>query len=643
MYVLTRTGYVVMLLLLGLGIGSACHLRPPLSSAPRAINGSLNLTGWDFSRDGPVKLLGQWEFYWQQLIAPGEIAEGRSAPQPALITVPAKWQGYHLDGTPLSAIGYATYRLKITLKQAGIPLMLKIGNITSAHRLYVNGAMVSETGKVGRTADTTVSRISTYLLTVYPTTNELDLMFHVANFSSYRGGIVDVLAIGEASQMQIARERQIIMEAVVFGSIVIMGLYHFGLFLFRKTDRSPLYFALFCFLMALRILTTGEGLLIQAITSFPYELLLKIVFLSVYAGLPIFLLFTHALFPHDGIPWILSSFQWAGVGLSGLVLLTSSRIYARTLGVYELLLISGLGYVSYTIGRALHRRRQGAGIFSAGFAVLALTIVNDVLFNLELIYTGNLLSFGLLGFLLSQAIILSLRFSKAFTQVEQLSAELEEKNSELHEANQLKNQFLERLELVVTERTKELAIAKNQAEAANRTKSLFIANVSHELRTPLNIILGFTQILLRSQRPPEEQDALHSILQSGNHLLRLVNRLIAVAHLEKTPGADQFELSHLLAEITAHGEQRNGANDLSGNGGSHETISMEALLALPADLFTELTHAAETLNIEAVNTVITRISPENPALAEALARLLKTYRFDVLQGLLQPKNAEEIG
>jgi len=91
----------------------------------------------------------------------------------------------------------------------------------------------------------------------------------------------------------------------------------------------------------------------------------------------------------------------------------------------------------------------------------------------------------------------------------------------------------EELEIRVELRTFELKEAKEAADAANSAKSEFLANMSHELRTPLNGILGYTQILKRSQNIPEkEQDGIAIIHQCATHLLTLINDILDLSKIE---------------------------------------------------------------------------------------------------------------
>jgi signal transduction histidine kinase/DNA-binding NarL/FixJ family response regulator len=111
--------------------------------------------------------------------------------------------------------------------------------------------------------------------------------------------------------------------------------------------------------------------------------------------------------------------------------------------------------------------------------------------------------------------------------------ELEVLSQSFHRmAHQVKESF-EGLEARVEERTTALKNAKEQADGANKAKSEFLANMSHELRTPLNGILGYTQILQRSQQlGSRDQKGIGVIHQCATHLLTLINDILDLSKIE---------------------------------------------------------------------------------------------------------------
>ncbi len=83
------------------------------------------------------------------------------------------------------------------------------------------------------------------------------------------------------------------------------------------------------------------------------------------------------------------------------------------------------------------------------------------------------------------------------------------------------------LEQQVKERTAQLQEAVEQAQAANKSKDMFLANISHELRSPLNSILGYTKILQQDINvAPSQLDSVNIIQQNGTHLLTLINDIL---------------------------------------------------------------------------------------------------------------------
>jgi signal transduction histidine kinase len=499
-------GIIVLLLVV-------CCSQP--KQMPKATQGVLDLRSWNFSKDGPVNLDGEWEFYWKEFCDPNvlrrDVLQCVSTEDATTgnINVPGNWNSYIHDGKPLDVMGYATYRLKVLVPENENFLSLYMPTMGTAYQMWINGREISQNGKVGKSEEEMVLSYQPQVVNVYNHSEEYDIVVWVSNFyHGKKAGIWGSIQLGQSDDILKKYNNQTILDWLTFGSLFIMGLYHLGLYSLRREDPSTLWFGLFCIVLALRAISLGNHFLHHFLPEQLSWLAFKIEYLTAHLGLLYFSLFLHYIFLNEFSKKVLYVVLGIGGFLTLIVVLFSSTIFTVSLIAFQILLLLSSFYNFWVMVLALKHKRQGSILFLGGFLILFLAILNDILSTQGVIYTEHFTSISVIAFIFSQSLMLSIRFSNAFKESEIARADAEEQKA------------------IAEQR-------KLEIEKLNKTKDEFLANLSHEIKTPLSIVFAYSEMLSTGEEYSEEVKEYSSeIYTHSNQLNDYISDVIFVTEIE---------------------------------------------------------------------------------------------------------------
>ncbi|MEQ8974653.1 MAG: CBS domain-containing protein [Coleofasciculus sp. C1-SOL-03] len=233
----------------------------------------------------------------------------------------------------------------------------------------------------------------------------------------------------------------------------------------------------------------------------------------------------------------------------------------------------------------------------------------------------------LAGLITQTTILEALNPLEMYTTIEILRQQVDERTQELSQANEQLQQEIR----LYKQLEKELQHAKDEAAAANQIKRAFLANLNHEFRTPLHAVLGFSQLLRRSEcLSVEEKKNVGIIYSAGKHLLELLENLLELAKSQSTHLADDevdFELSDMLPPVSE----------------SPVTITLtpKDLADLPRDWRKSLHRATIEGDFDVMLILIEQIRDRHESLANDLSTLTHEFKFDYLLALTQPPPDED--
>ena len=516
----------------------------PLDSVitPRVENARIDASRWNFAESGPISLSGNWHFR-----NGSDVAEVQPSDIPNHFAhVPGAWPLTEPGRAKTRAAGVGIYTLVVDLPSASPYQQLAIdtGYWLSAYRVFANGQLLIESGRVANSRDAEIGNAYSKIIPLPVRAGRVELRYEVSNHISSYGGAFAAPKIGLMSDLSTTYEFLKSFSSFLVGAMFFASVYHLVLFMIDGRNFSLLWFALFAAMLGIRTLTI-EPLAGSSVYWLTQDWVWRVDFAASILLLPTSYQFFQTSFPRNISAGLSPLFWGFGLTNAALTLVAGPAFGEFAIKAIELCAMLVIPYLTVALGIAFFRREEGALLALCGWILCAGAVIHDILLNNGIIESINLIPFGFIAFFLCVSGMLAARFRHAFQQAESIASRLRGLNEELEDA--VRNRTAE-LEVGLDElhvHQKELERAREEAISANIAKSRFLTTMSHELRTPLNSILGFSEIIrderLGSAGDPRYPEYAGHINESGTHLLDLISDILDLSRIESGKLVLRFE------------------------------------------------------------------------------------------------------
>lgn len=466
-------------------------------------NGTIELKNTALYNDKIIRLNGNWLYKWME--NENSIKnEDFDKTNWKMYKVPGYWNNLNKE-----SYGYAWF--KITLKNIPENSGLYLPYIMTSYNVYENGMLIGTCGKPAESRYLSRPNFKKNIISLQESKSSTLYIF-VSNFFDINGGFYSAPEIGNINILYEKYYSEKFDDLVIIGIITMMMLFHFGFWIIRKKEKAALYFALFCMIAILRLITVNGYL--TSISSGLYFIQNKIDYLTIPLSSLINIIFFRAILPKMSSKIINKTFIILSILFSLFIVLTPPWIYTKLLYIFQVSVLIIYMYTTYCSVKGIIKKIPGSIMIFTGYLLFLLSLFVDILIANLNIPISFVFQYGFLSLFLVVTLLFILRFSKALSTAEYLSKNLQREVN--HKTQKIK-------------------------KMADKNLNFFIY-FSHEIKTPLTLLNNYFKRYIKTVTFDEN---LKTIDKSMNILSRMIVNLSDFIKIEKKIDSYNFEFISL--------------------------------------------------------------------------------------------------
>lgn len=378
-----------------------------------AVKGTVNLNGYDFEKNGNVKIKGQLELYNNQLLKPDDLKLQK--PDKYLTILDSLKSQLNGKNT-----GYMTLHLRIFATD-GVTYGIRMQELLSASKIWVNGVLQEQVGKVG----TSYKDEKAIYLPIYmyftPKNGVVDIVMQTSNYRTFFASVKPI-EFGLKDKIMNTSMLNLSLDLMIVGALFIIETLFLVLRKSFENGRLCVYFWIICFLIQIRCLFFNERLIVRFFPNMPFELLSKTAALTYYILVLVYVLFLKEMF-FDFPKLIVKVAMFFCSIFCGICIITNNTFYDRLTFPNQLILgVILFGVLAFLI-KSVRAKEKNSDVMFWAFVFLMVTVLNDVLVNNGVLNTRYGAQIGMFNFVFLQTYVIIIKYSDEIIISEKIKLE----------------------------------------------------------------------------------------------------------------------------------------------------------------------------------------------------------------------------